>query len=164
LDYALLNLLVTFGALVVTFVFRRRILAAFGRLLSKGLIDFVQATMWDEDEVTGPDGKIVRRRVLSEAATAQLRAIAPVFVQAAMESIKLKLPKFAPINAATGELDMMAPILAKAMDGKKITTNDALPLLLSKFMPLLESLFGGGGKSAEVMASERNPFLPKELG
>ena len=163
-DWTLVNLGVTLGLLFLTIIYRKRILAALGRLLLRGSIEFVQAWMWDEVVSEGEDGVKVKQRALSGPARAQLEAIAPVLLQATLKSIKLKAPMNLPLNPATGQLDFMAPVLMKIASGKKIGVEDFLPMIVEKAAPLLESFIGGlSGKKKEVEAS-RNPFLPKELG
>ena len=155
MDYALWNLLAFLATLVATFLFRKRILAALGRLLMHGAIEFVQGWMWDEVVSEGPDGVKVKQRALSGPARAQLEAVAPVLLQAAIKSIKLKAPQNLPINPVTGQLDFMAPVLMKVASGKKVGVEDFLPMIMEKALPFVENLMGGlMGKKKEVEASE----------
>ncbi len=71
-------------------------------------------------------------------------ALTPVLMAEGMKNMKVHLPKFAPINPATGDLDFMAPVLAKAMDGKKLSLNDFIPLLIEKGLPMIMGFMGGG--------------------
>ena len=163
-DWTFVNLGVTISILILTLIYRKRILAAFGRLLLRGSIEFIQAWMWDEVVSEGEDGVKVKQRALSGPARAQLEAIAPVLLQATLKSIKLKAPMNLPLNPVTGQLDFMAPVLMKVASGKKIGVEDFLPMIMEKAMPLIEGIMGGLGGKPGVKSSERNPFLPKELG
>jgi len=155
MDYALWNLIAFFAVLGGTLVFRKRIMSAFGRLLLRGSIEFVQGWMWDEVISEGEDGVKVKQRALSAPARAQLEAVAPVLLQATLKSIKLKAPQNLPINPVTGQLDFMAPVLMKVASGKKVGVEDFLPMIMEKAMPFVENLMGGlMGKKKEVEASE----------
>ena len=159
-DWTLVNLFVTVTALVLTVLLRKRILAALGRLLFRGAIEFVQAWMWDEAISEGEDGVKVKQRALSGPARAQLEAIAPVLLQATLKSIKMKAPANLPINPVTGQLDFMAPVLAKVASGKKIGVEDFLPMIMEKAMPLIEGFMGGLGKGGKKTSeTAENPFL-----
>ena len=163
--FVLIGTVVNLAVLTGAVVFRKRLLAALGRLLSRGAIEFVQASMWTEVEEEGPDGTVVRKKALSGPARAQLEAVAPVLLQATLKSIKLKSPANLPINPVTGQLDFMAPVLAKVAAGKKVSVEDFLPLIMDKAMPFVEGVLGGlGGKGGAKPSEARNPFLPKELG
>lgn len=102
--------------------------------------------MWVTVDEEGPDGAVMQKKALSGPARAQLEAIAPVLLQAALKSIKLKQGLNLPINPVTGQLDFMAPVLAKVAAGKKVGVEDFLPLIMDKAMPFVESFLGGMGK------------------
>ena len=100
--------------------------------------------MWDEAIVEGEDGTKTRQKALSGPARAYLEAVAPVLLQFALKSIKLKPGMNLPLNPVTGQLDFMAPVLAKVAAGKKVGVEDFLPLIMDKAMPLIEGFLGGG--------------------
>ncbi len=164
MDYALVNLAVTLALLVATFAFRKRILKALGRLLLHGAIQYVHGAFLTEEVSEAEDGTRVRKIGLSVQGKAILGAVAPALFAELMKNVKIALPKFAPINPATGQLDFMAPILAKAADGKKINLNDFLPLLIEKGLPMIQGFLGGMGNAAKPPGTktEPNPFI-KEL-
>ena len=159
-----LNVSITFGGLLITFLYRKRILRAFARLLMRGVWDFAfQEVSADEDGVS------VKRLVLTPVAGRVVSGIAPVLMRETLKSIKMKQGVNLPINPATGQLDFMAPVLMKVAAGKKVGVEDFLPMIMEKAMPFVEQLLGGlSGKSASHPSnsptgkSTENPFL-KEL-
>src|SRR3989442_12682566 len=80
----------------------------FRRRLLPDARQWLQRAFFDAEDVD--DGKGGKVRVLrpNEALKAFLGASVPPFVEYALASVKLKLPKFAPVNPATGALDFTA--------------------------------------------------------
>lgn len=150
LDYGLLNLLLTITAFFLTFIYRKRILTAFGRLLFKHSVEFVRTTYFDEVEEDTDDGQKLHYVRLNAKGTQFLAGMMPSIIQTALKSIKLKPGGMLPINPVTGQLDFMAPVLTKIASGKKIGLEDFLPLIMDKAMPFVEGMLGGltkgGGK------------------
>jgi len=157
-----LNVALTFGGLLVTFLYRKRILRAFARLLMRGVWEFAFVETEAEE-----NGVAVHRLALTKNAAAVSSAVAPVLLQTALKSIKMKQGVNLPINPATGQLDFMAPVLMKVAAGKKVGVEDFLPLIMEKAMPFVEQLLGGLGKGASHPRtgsspsgeSTENPFL-----
>lgn len=163
LDYGLLNLIVTIAAFFLTFVFRKRILTAFGRLLFKHSVEFVRATYFDEVDEDTEDGQKLHHVRLNAKGTQFLTGVMPSIIQTALKSIKLKPGGMLPINPATGQLDFMAPVLGKLASGKKVGFEDFLPLIMDKAMPLVESLMGGFKKGASKR-EEKPEEVPSGAG
>ena len=158
-----LNVALTFGGLLVTFLYRKRILRAFARLLMRGVWEFA----FEETTTADESGIATRKLALKPEASRILGLVAPAILQQALKAIKLKAPMNLPINPATGQLDFMAPVLMKVAAGKKVGVEDFLPLIMEKAMPFVEQLLGGFGKGASHPSttsspsgeSTENPFL-----
>src|SRR2546426_57984 len=175
LDIGLLTLIVTVSLPVVAFLMRKRL----GRWLYRTALAAIQEDWFDfETQDVTKDGKTVHVRVLrpNERTKQLLGSIVPSFIELALQSIKIKLPKFAPINPATGQLDFTAGIAAKFAEGKNVRPEEiakalfmqfGMPLLEQKLVPMLQGLtanIGVGGPPTAGDAKETpNPFL-KELG
>ena len=142
MDYALLTFLLTLGTLIATFLFRKRILRALGRLLFAESVKFVRGTYFEEVEEETDDGP---KRVLrpSPALQSLSASVVPMLVQTAVKSIKLK-------PGGTG-------VLPPGLDLSNLS--EALPALLSSGMvpkkyaaivalaaPFLQGVLGGGAK------------------
>ena len=159
-----LNVGLTIGGLLITFLYRKRILRAFARLLMRGVWDFAFVETETEE-----DGVAVTRLALTKPALSVAQGIAPVLLRETLKSIKMKQPANLPINPATGQLDFMAPVLMKVAAGKKVGFEDFLPIIMDKALPFVEQILGGlgaGGKTTHPSSpsgkSTENPFL-KEL-
>ena len=127
MDYALLNLAVTFALFAATFLARKRILRAMGRLLIKGLLDALGAPperLWVEEVSKASDGTETRVRALSGPWRAYLGAIATAMFQEVVKSFKLKpsgggMPNLEGVdlsNLATA-LPAILPMLPKKYQG-----------------------------------------------
>ncbi len=145
LDPALWSLFITAGTLLGTFLARKRIGRAIGRMIFEAAPEFLEEFLWEE-KVQAIEGKKVKVKVLREAVSAQLEALAPAMVTPILKSIKINVPKDLPINPKTGQIDLLAPIAAKLMRGGKITAFD----LVSPFLPLAMQL----GQTAAVKLQE----------
>ena len=160
-----LNVGLTIGGLLITFLYRKRILRAFARLLMRGVWDFAFVETETEE-----DGVAVTRLALTKPALSVAQGIAPVLLRETLKSIKMKQPANLPINPATGQLDFMAPVLMKVAAGKKVGIEDFFPVLFDKAMPIIQQFLGGLGnagspisqRSSSSPKTTENPFL-KEL-
>lgn|SRR2546426_3725010 len=141
----------------------------FRRRLLPDARQWLQRAFFDAEDVD--DGKGGKVRVLrpNEALKAFLGASVPPFVEYALASVKLKLPKFAPVNPATGALDFTAGIAAKMADNKNVKPEEiakslfmqfGVPFIQEKLGPFLQGLAGGAKPAAGKETP--NPFI-KEL-
>lgn len=175
MDYALLNLAVTIALVLATFAFRKRILAALGRLLFDGAVKIARASLLTEEVSEGPDGVKVARIGLSAQGKAIVASVVPSLIEVGLQTVKLKLPKFAPINPSTGQLDFTAGIAAKMADGKKVNIEEiakaifmqvGMPFIEAKVGPMLQGVMQGVGQATATPEKKEkeseNPFL-KEL-
>src|SRR5437867_4201191 len=121
-DY-LLYLLPTLGPLILALVFRKRIGKALAKLIFAGTPEFIEDFLWEE-AIEVIEGKKVKVKRLRPAVGAQFEALAGAVIPAILKSIKIKMPKDLPINPATGQIDLLAPIAAKLMGGKTPTLMD----------------------------------------
>ena len=159
LEDALLYISTALLPLLAGFAFRKRILRALGRLLFTESVKFVKGTYFvetDEDTDDGPK-RVLRPSVALQSLSA---SVVPMLVQLAVKSIKLKPGGVLPLNPVTGQLDFMAPVLAKVASGKKVGLEDFLPLIMDKAMPFIEGFLGGG--KPKPTEGTPNPFL-KEI-
>ena len=147
MDAALLNLLLTIALLLTTFLLRKRILAAFGRLLLNGAIEFVRGTFLVEEVTEGPDGSKVAKIGLSVRGRAIVGALVPVLIFEATKSIKLKpgglpsLPSGIDLSNLTEALPAILPMLPKRYQG------------IAALLAPLASQFLGGAKPEEKKGS-----------
>ena len=147
MDAAFLNLLLTAALLVATFAFRKRILAALGRLLLNGAIEFVRGTFLVEEVTEGPDGSKVAKIGLSVRGRAIVGALVPVLIAEVAKSIKLKpggvssLPPGIDLSNLSEALPAILPMLPKRYQG-----------IAALAAPFLQQFLGGakptGGKSS----------------
>jgi len=153
-----ITLIVTVALPLLVFLFRKRLLRAFGRLLWLESVAFVRSTYFVEadEEVNGETKRVLRP---SAALQSLSSAVAPMLLQTALKSIKLKAPANLPINPITGQLDFMAPVLGKIASGKKVGFEDFLPLIMDKAMPFIEGFLGGKGGKKPSETESTNPFL-----
>ena len=147
MDAALLNLLLTIALLLTTFLLRKRILAAFGRLLLNGAIEFVRGTFLVEEVTEGPDGSKVAKIGLSVRGRAIVGALVPVLIFEATKSIKLKpgglpsLPSGIDLSNMSEALPAILPMLPKRYQG------------IAALLAPLASQFLGGAKTEEKKGS-----------
>ena len=147
MDAALLNLLLTIALLLTTFLLRKRILAAFGRLLLNGAIEFVRGTFLVEEVTEGPDGTEVARIGLSVRGRAIVGALVPVLIAEVAKSIKLKpgglpsLPQGIDLSNLSEALPAILPMLPKRYQG------------IAALLAPLASQFLGGAKPEEKKGS-----------
>ena len=142
---------------LVGLLFRKRILRALGHVFALHAAQYVKDQLFVEEEVDVPGKGPTRVLRPSPASLAILQAFAPPVVQTLLESVKLKLPKFAPVNPATGALDFTAGIAAKMAAGKNISIEEigkslfmqfGMPFIEQKIAPMLEGLVGKVGVTA----------------
>ena len=146
MDYALLNLLITIAVLVATFLLRKRLFVALGRILFTKSIEFARATFLVETEDTTQDGTKVRKLALSGAARAIVAATTPVLVAEVAKSMKIR-----PGTSGTS--------LPEGLDLSNLSS--ALPAILNSGMipkkyqgivalaaPILQGFLGGGKGTA----------------
>jgi len=130
------------------------------RTFTPRAIRALQSIFFDETVEDTPDGKKTRLLRPNARSKEFMAAVAPLFVQTALQSIKMKPGVNLPINPVTGQLDFMAPVLQKIASGKKVGVEDFLPLIMDKAMPFVEGFLGGLGKKGGEKPSEtKNPFL-----
>ena len=147
MDYGFLNLFLTTALLIATFAFRKRILAAFGRLLLNGAIEFVRGTFLVEEVTEGPDGTEVARIGLSVRGRAIVGALVPVLIAEVAKSIKLKpgglpsLPQGIDLSNLSEALPAILPMLPKRYQG------------IAALLAPLASQFLGGAKTEEKKGS-----------
>src|SRR3989337_2796373 len=143
MDAAFLNLLLTVALLIATLAFRKRILAAFGRLLLNGAIEFVRGTFLVEEITQGPDGTEVAKIGLSVRGRAIVGALVPVLIAEVAKSIKLKpgglpsLPSGIELSNLSEALPAILPMLPKRYQG------------IAALLAPLASQFLGGAKPEE---------------
>jgi hypothetical protein len=162
LDYALLNFAVTIATLLATFAFRKRILAALGKLLLRGLLSHLGAPpgdLWVEEVSKAEDGSETRVRALSGPWKAYVAgvstAVAPFLIAALAKNIKLKLPTGGGGSLPAGldlsnlseALPAILPMLPKRYQG--------IAALAAPFL----SQFLGGAKPGAKGKETANPFL-----
>ncbi len=92
MDYALLNLALTAALLLATFLLRKRLLRALGRLLLHGAIEFVQGTFLVQGVSKAEDGTETPTVALSARGKAIVAALVPVLLAEAVRHIKFKAP------------------------------------------------------------------------
>src|SRR5437867_12077411 len=122
-DYGLLGFLLTLATLLGTLAFRKRIGKAIVKLIFDAAPDFMEKLLWEEGEEV-IEGKKVKVKRLRKPVADQLEALAPALITPILKSIKIKVPKDLPINPATGQIDLLAPIASKLMRGKTPTLMD----------------------------------------
>ena len=132
IDWSFGSFIVTLGSLIATLVFRKRIGRAIGRFILAGTPEFIEDFLWEEGEQV-IEGKKVRVKTLRKPVAAQLEALAPALVTPILKSIKIKIPENLPINPATGQIDLLAPIASKLMRGGKVSAMD----ILAPFVPTM---------------------------
>lgn len=158
-DYAFWTLAVTVGTLLATILLRKRILAALGRLLFTGAIEFARDEFFEETSETTEGGE---KRVLARP-NAKLGALmsrygpgmAAFAMDWARKNVKIKLPPFE-LPAGTDLKQVGMSVLAqKALSGKKLKLDDAVPLIMGYakdfFGPIIE---GFSGKTAAKKETE----------
>ena len=141
------SLLITVGTIFGTFLARKRIGRAIGRMIFDAAPEFLEEFLWEE-KVQAIEGKKVKVKVLREAVSAQLEALAPAMVTPILKSIKINVPKDLPINPKTGQIDLLAPIAAKLMRGGKPTAFDFVAPFLPMAMQVGQVV---GGKMQEFV-------------
>ena len=141
------SLLITVGTLIATFVFRKHLGRALGRMLFAEAPAALEAILWEEGEQV-LEGKKVRVKTLRKPVAAQLEALAPAIVVPMLKSIKINVPKDLPINPKTGQIDLLAPIASKLVRGGKVTAADIFAPFLPTAMQIGQVV---GGKIQEAV-------------
>src|SRR5437667_4010512 len=160
IDWSFGSVIVTLGSLIATLVFRKRIGRAIGRFILAGTPEFIEDVLWEEGEQV-IEGKKVRVKTLRKPVAAQLEALAPALVTPILKSIKIKIPENLPINPATGQIDLLAPIASKLMRGGKVNAMD----IMAPFVPTLMQVGQAvGGKLQEAVQGYMAKGKPKEAG
>jgi NTP pyrophosphatase (non-canonical NTP hydrolase) len=154
-DPGLWSLILTLGTLLGTLAFRKRIGKAIGRMIFRAAPQFIDEFLWEEvEEVVeaGPKGGITKKikvKHLRKEAADQLKALAPIAIQAGLQGIAIDLPKNLPINPQTGQIDLLAPVASKLMSGKKITGQDLIMPFLPTIMELTQGLGAKLGQAVQ---------------
>ncbi len=171
MDYALLNLALTAALLLATFLLRKRLLRALGRLLFHGAIEFVLATYFEQVQVDGGNGvktPLLRPNAKGEAFLKLALASGVDWARRNVKWGQIAGPVGLPsVDAAGLGQALMGGVAQKVMSGKKLNIEDMIQGALGFFMPRLEGLvaqFAPGGKPGAPAPGKAgpNPFM-KEL-
>lgn len=156
---SVLNVALLLGALM----FRKRILRALGKMLFAGALGHLGATYFEETDVSTPDGKKTRLTRPNASAGALLGKYGPGIASWGMDwaskNVKIKLP---PLSLPEG-MDLkaagVAALTQKAMSGKKLKIEDAIPAILGYVMDYIQPMLQGLGGKAPAAKEAVNPFL-----
>jgi hypothetical protein len=128
LDYGLLSLIATVTLPVLAFLARKRIATWLGRLLFTESVKFVQAEYLEVVEADDGHGHKTRLWRPNARGAAMLGAAVPGLIGWATSNIKIKLPAFTlPEGVDLKEVGMNV-LAQKALSGKKLKLEDAIPL------------------------------------
>ncbi len=172
MDYAFLNLALTAALLIATFLLRKRLLRALGKMLFAGALGHLLATYFEQvQEVDGGNGvktSLLRPNAKGEAFLKLALASGVDWARRNVKWGQIAGPVGLPsVDAAGLGQALMGGIAQKVMSGKKLSMEDMLQGALGFFMPRLEGLvaaFGGAAKPGAPAPGKAapNPFL-KEL-
>lgn len=170
-DWAFLTFLLTAASLALTFLFRKRILAALGRLLFDGAVKFARREFLVEEVSEGEDGVKRVKIGLSAPAKAIVEALAPQLLAASIKNIKINVPELMKgmnlPSVGANELGqaLMGGVAQKALSGKKLKGEDIVQGILGLILPRAQGFLSGLGMEAGAKPgapATKNPFL-KEL-
>jgi len=137
--------------LALMYLYRRRIMRATLKLAIGSAPEEVRQAVigvfceWEDKK--DKDGNTVRMYKPSPFLLGFFESVLPVVVEIAWKSLGGKLGNL-PVGP-DGKMNMLAPVMKRMMDGKKIGFNDFLPFLMEKIAPVIQNFIGGIGKPAE---------------
>src|SRR5437867_3876623 len=126
LDVGLLTLIVTVSLPMAGWLLRKRI----GAWLYRTALGAIRSDFFDEQDVDDGHGHKVRLLRPNERGGALLKAVVPGLIDWARANVKIKLPPFELPEGVDLKSVGMSVLAQKAMSGKKLKLDDAIPLII----------------------------------